>query len=346
MSNSQHHVGWKSRDSRRSEWVGLMLAMVLAGFTLIEGFAGCSKGSNKGAGGQPGGGSTGGSVSASGGALGARDSGTPGDEVGTDATTDWQGDVSNAETVIDSSHATDGSGSGGMTTVGDASGSGGTTAVGDASGSGGVTTVGGTSGSGGKTASGGTLGSGGLLSSGGSSTSGGSTGVGGTIEMGGAMGSGGTGVAGTTGTGGGGNGGIPGSGGTGGDGAEYRSCFLSAGSDQIVVLRIDQSAGTCTEISLLQGSAGCTLGMSGGGWCLSQATVSTNIAACETFAPVSGSASASAASGNLSVAKQTTTQSVTMDLTLQFPAGSGLPSTVHAQVTSCQANCKASDCRQ
>src|SRR5688500_7662690 len=61
---------------------------------------------------------------------------------------------------------------------------------------------------------------------------------------------------------------------------EYRACELSTAVDRLLVYRIDEGAGTCTRIVLLSGSS-CTLGVEAGGWCLEQAQLSADIAACK-----------------------------------------------------------------
>jgi hypothetical protein len=169
------------------------------------------------------------------------------------------------------------------------------------------------------------MGSGGMVGSGGTPANGGVVGSGGTPASGGATGTGGS---------------------SGTDAAEYHACLLPTGSSQIVVARIDTASGTCTQLGLLQGSAGCSLGISGGGWCLASASVTTDVATCGTFQVPTGAVAATSATGSMSVSKQGSTQSVTIDLTVQFPGTGGLPTSVRVQIAGCQASCATHDCRQ
>lgn len=221
-------------------------------------------------------------------------------------------------------------GAGGTSELDAALGTGGASASGGVLGSGGGSSTSDASSVGGTLASGGLTGAGGIFGSGAVAGTGGTMGSGGLAGTGGALGSGGATVTG-------------GSSGT--SASEYRACFLPTGASQIVVARIDAASGTCAQIALLQGSAGCTLGISGGGWCLAGASVTANVASCETFQVPTGAVAATAASGSMSVSKQGSTQSVTMDLTLQFPASADLPTNVRVQVADCQASCAAHDCR-
>jgi hypothetical protein len=206
-----------------------------------------------------------------------------------------------------------------------------TTGGGGATGTGGV-------GSGGRSGTGGGPGTGGAIGTGGSTGTGGGAGTGGRMGTGGTPGSGGAAGSGT-----GGRSGTGGGGGTSG-GVEYSACPLTGGIGRIVIYRIDRTALTCTQIGIQEGTAGCSLGLVSGVWCLARAVVSADVAACESRQNPTGPVAATAVTGTFSV---TTSGGsgirVDLDVSLQFPAGGTLPETVQAQVASCNADC-APDC--
>jgi hypothetical protein len=272
-----------------------------------------------------------------------------------------------------------GSGAGGGLGAGGALGSGGITASGGGLGSGGISPSGGSLGSGGRGDSGGQGGAGGTAAAGGSLGSGGNTGAGGgqggaggTVASGGSLGSGGLsaggaggsvgqggagGVTGTGGssssggasaTGGSGSGGVTGTGGSGGStsAAEYTACETIGGTISEHIYRIDRTNSICTELAFSQGLADCTLGVMSGGWCLSIAALSADVDNCANGRVHTGTVVvAQSALGSFLVSTGSPT-TVTFDLTLQFPASSGLPQSVHAQASACKANCASTDCRQ
>lgn len=121
---------------------------------------------------------------------------------------------------------------------------------------------------------------------------------------------------------------------------EYRACELATAVDRIVVFRIDEAAGTCTRVVLLGGSS-CNLGVAAGGWCLEQAQLSADVAACKTHMVPADPKLASSATGTISVSGSV----AELDVTLEFPAGGGLPSSVSVAVSDCTADCMQNDCR-
>jgi hypothetical protein len=146
--------------------------------------------------------------------------------------------------------------------------------------------------------------------------------------------------------------GAPGTGGAGGaapDTAEYRACELVTALERVDLFRIDRTAGLCTEVTLLRTSGNCPLGVSQGGWCVSQAHVHTDLAACDQFlltiSSVAAHSTASAASGTVAVSRVNGTATVTMDLSLTFPPVAGLPTTAHVTAADCLASCTKTDCR-
>jgi hypothetical protein len=202
------------------------------------------------------------------------------------------------------------------------------------------TGAGGTTGSAG-TGAGGTTGSGGTSGTGGSSGTGGNSGTGGDSGTGGAAGRGGTGGAGgTAGSGGGGAGGAGGRGGAGGTGGasanvEYQAC---PSDSRVVVYRSDLTARTCTVLTF-QMTFPC-INVISGGWCLGQAVVSPNVAACDNRTIPTGAVAATGASGTFSIATGVSGTIVNIDISLQFPASGTLPQTVQAQVATCYADCR------
>jgi len=140
---------------------------------------------------------------------------------------------------------------------------------------------------------------------------------------------------------------VHGGGGTTAGGAgnlEYRGCEPGGAVTRITLYRIDRTAQTCTEIVIQQGGGGCALGVTSGGFCLSRASVSSSVSACEMLMPATGAVDATAATGTFTVSTQGSLR-VTIDATLQFPGGGSLPTTVQAQATSCAADCMLNDCR-
>jgi hypothetical protein len=110
--------------------------------------------------------------------------------------------------------------------------------------------------------------------------------------------------------------------------------------NRVQVNRIDEGAGTCTVILLEEGAV-CSLGVEADGWCLARAQLSTDVAACKTFMTPADSKLASSASGTISVSAST----VELDVTLDFPAGGGLPTSVSVALSDCTADCMQNDCR-
>jgi hypothetical protein len=121
---------------------------------------------------------------------------------------------------------------------------------------------------------------------------------------------------------------------------EYRACEVAAALTRIVVHRIDENAGTCTRVVLLQGSS-CSFGVAAGGWCLEQATLSADVSNCKALMAPTGTKAASSASGSISVSGST----VDVNVTLQFPAGGGLPTSATVAANDCTADCMQNDCR-
>ncbi|HKO49881.1 MAG TPA: hypothetical protein VJV79_19255 [Polyangiaceae bacterium] len=127
-------------------------------------------------------------------------------------------------------------------------------------------------------------------------------------------------------------------------GLQFLACLVPTAIDRIRVQRIDAAAGHCTTL-VLQDAPTCHLGLSSGGWCLSDANVSADVAACLAHQLPAVSVAATAVTGTFSVA--TGGASVSTDLQLTFPASGNLPSSVNMQVESCKPNCNnANDCRK
>ncbi|HEY8922951.1 MAG TPA: hypothetical protein VIU64_01150, partial [Polyangia bacterium] len=144
-------------------------------------------------------------------------------------------------------------------------------------------------------------------------------------------------------------GGVGGAGGAPADAAEYRACELVADLERVDLFRIDRAAGLCMEVTLLQTSSSCPLGVSQGGWCVSQAHVHTDLAACDKFlltiSSVATHSNASAARGTVAVSRVNGTPTFTKNLTLTFPPVAGLPTTAHVAAADCLASCAKTDCR-
>jgi hypothetical protein len=224
----------------------------------------------------------------------------------------------------------DGGGSAGGGNGGTSGGKGGNSSAGKGggtsseSGAGGSENGGGSSGDGPGSSGSGQGGSGAMSGQGGSSTAGtGEAGQGGGHQGG----DGGAAQAG------GGAGGVPAT-------IEYRACETATALTRIFVHRIDESAGTCTRVVLVQANS-CNLGVAAGGWCLEQALVSADVAACKALTLPSNPKNVSSATGSISVSGTT----VDIDVTLQFPAGGGLPSSVSVKANDCSADCMLNDCR-
>jgi hypothetical protein len=185
----------------------------------------------------------------------------------------------------------------------------------------------------------------------GGETSGGSTGIGadGGTNSGGAPGGSDPGGTGQGGAGQGGSlGGSAGSaqGGSGGAGVvEYQACGGGAAIVFISLYRIDRSANNCTMLVIQEGAGACNplaLVSEDGGWCLSRAILSTDLASCEAHEAPTDGVAATGVSGSLTVQMGV----VDIDVSLDFPGGSALPETVNVQVGGCASDCDTEDCRQ
>ena len=194
----------------------------------------------------------------------------------------------------------------------------------------------GESGSGGSGKGGGSSGEGPGASGAGQGASGGMSGQGGSSTAG----SGEAGQAGSHQGGDGGSGQAGGGAGGASETIEYRACETATAVTRIFVHRIDESAGTCTRVVLAQANS-CSLGVAAGGWCLEQALVSADVAACKALTLPSNTKNVSSATGSISVSGST----LDIDVTLQFPAGGGLPSSVSVKANDCSADCMLNDCR-
>jgi hypothetical protein len=141
---------------------------------------------------------------------------------------------------------------------------------------------------------------------------------------------------------------VTGTGGSGGStgSVEYTACETIGGTTSEHVYRIDRTNSVCTELVFSRGLADCTLGITSGTWCLATAALSADIANCANGLVHTGAVvAAGSAQGTFAIGTGSPT-TVTFDLTLQFPASSGLPQSVHAQTSACKANCASTDCRQ
>lgn len=251
------------------------------------------------------------------------------------------------------------SSSGGASGSGGAVGSGGTIGTGGAIGTGGITVMGGSGGAGlggtSGTAMGGTSGRGtggattsgtGGRNTGGAQTGGGGTSAGGSggTRTGGTPGSGGSATGGMLGSGGLGTGGTPGSGGTttrdagaaatGGTGgldagqaATYSGCTYIGGFDRAGVAKFDPQTGRCVALVLASPSgapdAGFGLSLTPS-WGVQSATLWPSTADdCAQWVKVSGVASATSASGSVTIHNSPYTLDI--DAVLNFPASDAGP---------------------
>ena len=225
-----------------------------------------------------------------------------------------------------------GNGSGGALAAGANGDAGLSSNAGSASGGRSGAAGGGSSGSSGSVSGG----SGGAGAAGGAGVGNGGAGVG---NGGAGAGNGGAGVG--NGGAGAGNGGASAGGNSGG--LQFLACLVPTAIDRIRVQRIDAAAGHCTTL-VLQDTPTCHLGLISGTWCLSEASVSTDLAACRALQLPAVSVAATAVSGTFTVT--TGGKSVSTDLQLTFPASASLPASVNMQVESCKPNCNnANDCR-
>ncbi len=207
-------------------------------------------------------------------------------------------------------------------------------------GSGGADTGGVTPNTGGLPASGGQTEGGGQTVGGhpaGGLSSGGHTGsLGGVPPTGGSAGSSGGGQAAWGGSvGQGGSGGAPGS-------VQYRACEQGGGFALATVFRIDPASRSCVVITFSDSMVNCLFGVVGGAWCLTSASISADVAACQAGSAPSGTP-ASGATGTMSFGLPGPAWSI--DLALNFPASGGLPTAVDFQVVGCAPHCLRDDCR-
>jgi hypothetical protein len=165
--------------------------------------------------------------------------------------------------------------------------------------------------------------------------------MGGDSGAGGEAGGSGTGgAAGGGGTAGGGAGSGGQGGGAGNGGVEYRACDLITALTRYAVFRIDRENSTCTEIVLVEGLGSCPSGIMSGDWCLQQARLSADVAACEQMEAPTNPVMASDITGTISVGP-----SITINVDLTFQNSGGLPEMVSFDVTACTADCMPNDCR-
>ena len=133
---------------------------------------------------------------------------------------------------------------------------------------------------------------------------------------------------------------------------EYRSCPIGDAVSRILLYRIDRTNSICTMVWIeenfgtsIDPSSNCEpLGLaSGRWWCLSSASVSSNVEACEAMQFLPGNVvQATGVMGTFSVDGPT----LDIDVELEFPSGGSLPETVHMRAMNCTMNCTAEDCRR
>jgi hypothetical protein len=125
---------------------------------------------------------------------------------------------------------------------------------------------------------------------------------------------------------------------------EYRACGDDGDISDIWLWRIDRTNSICTMASIEENFGSCrSLGLvsEDGYWCLIRASMGSDIAACEAWHTPGDGVNATAATGTFTIGHLTD-----IDVEFQFPSGTGLPETVHFQVTNCADNCEPEDCRR
>ncbi len=134
------------------------------------------------------------------------------------------------------------------------------------------------------------------------------------------------------------------------DSVEYLGCSHDGAVSRIFLYRIDRTRSICTIVEIEENfgtsadpSSNCEpLGLvNEPWWCLSRASVSSDVAACEAQEFPGDTTQAIAVTGTFTI----DTSGVDIDVDLEFPSGGTLPETVHFQTANCEPNCTTDGCR-
>ena len=128
------------------------------------------------------------------------------------------------------------------------------------------------------------------------------------------------------------------------DTVEYRVCEYVGALTRFFIYRIDGESSTCTIVFIEERHPLCESRslLVSGPWCLSNARVHSDVAACEEPPGSLGdTVDAIAATGTFTIG---TGAMVDIDVVLDFPSGGSIPETIHVQA-NCEAKCAAEDCR-
>ena len=127
---------------------------------------------------------------------------------------------------------------------------------------------------------------------------------------------------------------------------EYRGCEHPGAITRFYIYRIDLTNSICTMVWIEENFGGpCQpLGLISEFWCLSNASMSNDIASCEALGSPSNAIWATAVKGTFNISSGSM---VDIDVELEFPpSGGSLPETVNMKATNCEARCAPEDCRR
>lgn len=125
---------------------------------------------------------------------------------------------------------------------------------------------------------------------------------------------------------------------------EYRGCSEEGALSRVFIYHIDRTNSICAMVWIEENIGSCQpLGLVSEGWCLSRASVSSDITACEALRAPGDAVQAIAATGTFIIGSAS---AVDIDVEFEFPSQGTLPERVHVRAANCEAVCAHEDCRR